>query len=147
VKSTVEGGARDFWYFFAWNGFRPRPEGLDQPVTFPSESVYFDTTASSTPDGSPLSPIARDTSPTVVVPGNPVTTGFTVSFAALLDAQKAQQLAGTIVVNGTPAHLVATNSAGSPIYRVVLGPYATRDEADRVGRASRRQYWVFEGSP
>src|SRR3982750_4667125 len=27
VRSTVAGGARDFWYFFAWNAFRPRPHG------------------------------------------------------------------------------------------------------------------------
>ena len=38
VKSTVAAGAKDFWYFFAWDGFRPRPQGLDQPVTFPSDS-------------------------------------------------------------------------------------------------------------
>jgi len=29
AKSTVAGGAKDFWYFFAWDGFRPRARGLD----------------------------------------------------------------------------------------------------------------------
>ncbi len=38
VKSTVAGGAKDFWYFFAWDGFRPRAQGLDQPVTFPGDT-------------------------------------------------------------------------------------------------------------
>jgi cell division protein FtsN len=32
------------------------------------------------------------------------------------------------------------------LYRVVLGPYATREEADRVGRDSKRQYWIYEES-
>lgn len=146
IRSTVAGGARDFWYFFAWNGFRPRAEGLDQPVTFPSDSFYVDTAASSTASGAPpLS--AGDTSPSATTPPAQVTRGYTVSFAALLDEAKAQQLAGTIVVSGVPAHIVATTTAGSPIFRVVLGPYATREEAERVGRASRRQYWIYEGSP
>jgi hypothetical protein len=28
----------------------------------------------------------------------------------------------------------------------VLGPYSTREEADRVGRDSKRQYWIYEES-
>lgn len=149
VRSTVAGGAKDFWYFFAWDGFRPRPRGLDQPVTFPSESVYTDSSASSSPGAMASStPSAPDTSIiTTTRPPAPATTGFTVSFAALLSEEKAQQLATTITVGGTQAHVVATNTAGSPIFRVVMGPYTTRDEAARVGRASRREYWIYEGSP
>ena len=70
-----------------------------------------------------------------------------MSFAALLTEDKAQQLASTINVGGVPAHVVSSTASGSPIYRVVLGPYPTRDEAVRVGRASKREYWVYEGSP
>jgi hypothetical protein len=145
VKSTVAGGARDFWYFFAWNGFRPRPEGLDQPVTFPGDSIYSDSTASSTASSTPL---GADTTRTVVSPPPPAaTTGFTVSFAALLTEDKAQQLASTIKVGATTAHVVTTATAGSPIFRVVMGPFASKEEAERVGRASRREYWIYEGSP
>jgi hypothetical protein len=146
VKSTVAAGARDFWYFFAWNGFRPRPPGLDQPVTFPSDSVYTDSTASSTSPYASSTPTSIDTAAagTVTQPGSG---GFTVSFAALLTEDKAQQLASTIRVGATPAHVVVTNSTGSPIFRVVMGPFATKDEAERVGRASRRDYWIYEGSP
>ena len=148
VKSTVAGGAKDFWYFFAWNGFRPRAQGLDQPVTFPTDSVYTDSTASSTPSTS-STPVGRDTSPPPVTSGVPAaaTTGFTVSFAALLTEDKAQQMANTIRVGATTAHVVSTSTAGSPIFRVVMGPFATREEADKVGRASRRDYWIYEGSP
>ena len=145
VKSTIAGAARDFWYFFAWNGFRPRPEGLDQPVTFPGDSIYSDSTASSTASSTPL---AADTTGTVVSPPPPAAaTGFTVSFAALLSEDKAQQLANTIKVGATTAHVVTTTTAGSPIFRVVMGPFATKEEAERVGRASRREYWIYEGSP
>jgi len=149
VKSTVEAGAKDFWYFFAWDGFRPRPQGLDQPVTFPGESTPGDsltassTALSSTPSGLP----ARDSAITVPPNVRPASSGFTVSFAALLSEDKAQQLASTIKVAGNSAHVVATTTAGSPIFRVVLGPFATRDEAQKIARASKREYWIYEGSP
>ncbi|MGH7650213.1 MAG: SPOR domain-containing protein [Gemmatimonadaceae bacterium] len=155
VKSTVAGGARDFWYFFSWDGFRPRPQGLDQPVTFPTESLPPDSlTASSTASSTATSstPVSADTSRAPAggsVAGAPPaqSSGYTVSFAALLSQEKAQQLASSIKVNGIDAHVVSTLTAGSPIFRVVIGPFPTREEADRVGRASRRDYWVYEGSP
>jgi septal ring-binding cell division protein DamX len=148
AKSTVAGGAKDFWYFFAWDGFRPRPQGLDQPVTFPGEaadSLAASSTVSSA-SSTAVAPPPLDSSPQSP-PQQQAATGFTVSFAALLSEDKAQQLASTINVGGTMAHVVTTATAGSPIYRVVLGPYPTRDEALKVARASRREYWVYEGSP
>ena len=150
VQSTVAGGAKDFWYFFAWDGFRPRPRGLDQPVTFPGDSVATDSLAASstapTTPGSPTTPGVRDTAG-VPPAAKPPSTGFTVSFAALLTEDKAQQLANAIKVGGNSAHVVSTNTGGSPIFRVVMGPFATKEEAERIGRASRREYWIYEGSP
>lgn len=154
VKSTIAGGARDFWYFFAWDGFRPRPQGLDQPVTFPAESLPGGSlTASSTASSTAASstPAAADTvrAPAGAAAVTPPmqSSGYTVSFAALLSEEKAQQLAQSIKVNGIDAHVVSTITAGSPIFRVVIGPFPSREEADRVGRASKRDYWVYEGSP
>jgi hypothetical protein len=152
VKSTIAGGAKDFWYFFAWDGFRPRAQGLDQPVTFPSDSFATDSLASSsTPPGisdSATRPAGGDTIRAVSPPPAAApSTGFTVSFAALLNEDQAQQLANTIKVGATTAHVVATSTAGSPIFRVVMGPFPTREEAERMARAARRQYWIYEGSP
>ena len=147
AKSTITGGGKDFWYFFAWDGFKPRAQGLDQPVTFPSDSIR-DSTASSTASGTPATNPPADSArpPAATTPPAP-TTGFIVSFAALLTEDKAQQLASTIKVGASTAHVISTTTAGSPIFRVVLGPFATRDEAERVGRASKRDYWIYEGSP
>jgi hypothetical protein len=33
------------------------------------------------------------------------------------------------------------------VYRVVLGPYASRAEAERIGKSSGQSYWIFEGAP
>jgi cell division septation protein DedD len=107
--------------------------------------VYSDSTASSTSPYASSTPATIDS--TQLAPGTQPTAGFTVSFAALLTEDKAQQLASTIRVGATPAHVVVTSSAGSPIFRVVMGPFSTKEEAERVGRASRRDYWIYEGSP
>jgi cell division septation protein DedD len=152
VKSTVSGGAKDFWYFFAWDGFRPRAQGLDQPVTFSGDSApdSLATNAAVQPDSSSTTPVVRDstpTSPPAVDPARPTSTGFIVSFAALLSEEKAQQVASSITVNGTQAHVVSTTTAGSPIFRVVMGPFPSKDEANKIGRASKREYWIYEGSP
>jgi cell division septation protein DedD len=151
---TVTGGARDYWYFFSWNGFRPRAADLDQPVTFGSSDtvVRADTNAPPVADSGRPAPPLRDASPTVlppvVLPPPPVPLrpagGFIVSFAAVLSEQRAQETAATIEVGGARAHVVPTRSGGTAIYRVVLGPYATKEEADRIGRESKRQYWVYE---
>jgi cell division septation protein DedD len=76
-----------------------------------------------------------------------VAKGWMVSFFALLDAQKARDLASTIHVHNESARVIAYTRDGQTIYRVVLGPYPTRDEADRIGRDSRQNYWVFEATP
>jgi len=151
VKGTIASGAKDFWYFFAWDGFRPRAQGIDDPVTFANDSTFHDSVAASS------TPSSVDTAPRPPVtsggpaPGQPIAASpggsYSVSFAALLSEEKARELASLITISGTPAHVVATNTAGSPIYRVVMGPYSTRAEADRIGRASRRDYWVYEGAP
>ena len=147
VRSTVTGGAKDYWYFFAWDGFRPRAKGLDQPVTFPSDSLPVDSLAvSPPPSGTVLPPAGVDTTPTTAPPSQQPA-GFIVSFAALLSEEKAQQVAGTIKVGDMQAHVLPTTTGSSPIFRVVMGPYLTRQEAERIGRASKREYWIYEGSP
>jgi hypothetical protein len=135
------GGASDFWYPFLWNGLRARAAALDQPVEFPTDSPAT---------VQPTKPPARDT---VVAPA-PITqrvdsarTVFTVSFAAVLSEAVAREQAAKIVVEGHPARVVTGTTSGVTVYRVVLGPYATRDEADRVGRASGLSYYVMVGSP
>jgi septal ring-binding cell division protein DamX len=135
----VRGGAADFWYSFQWTGFRPRAASLDQPVEFagpPVDSAARDSTA-------PADTAARRAADTTSRRAG----GFTVSFAALLAADKARDLAATIHVGSEVARVVTSVRDGATIYRVVLGPYATREEAERVGRESKQSYWVYEGGP
>jgi len=146
-STRVRDGAADFWYAFRWTGFRPRDATLDQPVYFPvtvdtttpldSLSAADSTRASSPPAGGAG---ARDSTARRA-------TGYTVSFAALLTADKARELAARIHVGNETARVVTAMREGQPVYRVVLGPYPTREEAERVGRDSRQSYWIYEGGP
>jgi cell division septation protein DedD len=150
---TVQGGAKDYWYFFNWNGFRPRAANLDQPVTFGTgdSAASTDTMIRPSTDSNRTNIPLRDASPTMVPPmvlpppASQRGTGFIVSFAAMLDEQKARETAATIQVAGAQARVVPSQTGGTPIFRVILGPYSTREEAERIGRESRRQYWVYEG--
>jgi septal ring-binding cell division protein DamX len=145
--SRVRGGAADFWYPFRWTGFRPRAAALDKPVEFAGQTadtaVRPDSAArpaDSTAGAANPTTTPRDTTPRR-------SAGFTVSFAALLVQDRARDLAAQIHVGNETARVVTATRDGSPIYRVVLGPYATREEAERIGRESNQSYWVYEGGP
>jgi hypothetical protein len=131
------GGASDFWYAFSWSGFRRRPTLVDSSVK-PAKDT----------DSSVVTPAPKHDSATVpaVVRADSVT-GFTVSFAVLLNEAKAKEQAGKIVIEGQTARVVSSVSDGTPVFRVVLGPYPTRDQADRIGRVSGQSYYVYAGTP
>jgi cell division septation protein DedD len=137
------GGASDFWYAFTWSGLRARPEPVDSLAEIPAD---IDTTTHVAPpprtqiDTAPRAPV-------VSPPRDSSRIGFTVSFAVLLNEAKARELAGKINVDGKPARVVTGVNEGTAVYRVVLGPYMTRDEAERVGRASGQTYYVYAGTP
>jgi len=137
----ARGGASEFWYPFLWNGLRARPATLDRPVEFPSDSAAT---------AAPPVPPGRDTLAAPPPPPQRVDSaklGFLVSFAAVLSEAAARDQATKIVVEGHQARVVTGTTSGVTVYRVVLGPYATRDEADRVGRASGLSYYVMVAAP
>ena len=157
---TVRGGANDFWYTFAWTGFRPRAGGIDDPVEFrrpaPDPAPLVDTAPVPADSGVPprdsvAVPVPRPSpdrpAPTPPRAEPPAPTGFLVSFAALLNADRARELAGQIEVDGQRARVVTGEQNGVPIYRVVIGPIASRAEADRLGRLSGRTFFIIEGAP
>ncbi|HJU75467.1 MAG TPA: SPOR domain-containing protein [Gemmatimonadaceae bacterium] len=157
----VANGAADEWFFMLWNGFRPRAQGIDQPVQFAWRSqdslmaqalgdtgrIAFisQTAADSARVAAQRPPVPADSMRTP--PPAPVRSAWTVSFAVVLTEERARALASEIVVEGERAHVVSGRSGDTPVFRVVLGPFPTRSDAERVGRASGRQYWVYDGVP
>ena len=172
-RAVISDGARDFWHVIVWNGFRPRASDLDQPVTFgasdsvsvapdssdttgvaaPAQPAATETTAVHPP---PRAPIPRPAPPRLPVDTAPpetskgaVARGWTVSFAAYLSEAAARKRAASISVEGQRARVVSGQTPGTNtvVYRVVLGPYPTRADAERIGRESRESFWVYEGNP
>ncbi len=160
----VEKGANDSWLFVAWNGFRPRSPGLDEPVTFGYDTAvdipdWSTDTGSATSEGSLA---RRDSGRTGQPPraSQPPTagsasgagasgeSGFTVQFAAVRSNDAARDVAASIGASGsTKARVITTERAGVVIYRVVMGPFSTRDQAEQVARATGKPYWIYEGAP
>jgi cell division protein FtsN len=66
----------------------------------------------------------------------------------LLSEQRARELASQIRVAGQSPRVIASPRDGATVYRVVMGPFPTREEADRAARESKQQsYWIYEGAP
>jgi cell division septation protein DedD len=102
----------------------------------------------------PVPKLAGDTAtqvPQVVLPDTtsraPVVTQWSVQVAAVLSEERAREIVRTIRVDGVTPRVVASAVDGARVFRVVMGPFSSRAEADRVGRQSGRDYWVFEGVP
>ncbi len=87
-------------------------------------------------------PAAAPTAPAVSKRGT-----FTLSFAALLSEDRAKTLAASITVDGHPVRVVPGTSDRTPVFRVVYGPFDTKEDADKAGRRTGLPYWVYEGAP
>jgi cell division septation protein DedD len=157
-RLRYDGGAADIWLQVRWNGFRPRAAGLDKPVEF--EEYAADSAAADSALAAMMAarygdvtsqPIAPP--PVEEKPRQPMSTGgrpveiWMVSFATLLAENRAREMAERIRVDGRVARVIASSRDGIPIWRVVLGPYDSRDDADRAGIASRLPDWLCEGAP
>jgi hypothetical protein len=145
---VITGGAATFWHTMRWNGFRPRAAGLDQPVQFrtsaPRDSADLPDTLRQPAESTTTRSAVRADS---AGPAPAVSSQFTVSFAAILDEKQARALATRIRVDGQSPRITTSERAGKTLYRVVLGPFPSRAEAERVGKASGQSYWIFEGAP
>lgn len=154
----VKGGAADHWFFMLWNGFRPRARGIDRPVEFAWRG-HDSVMARALGDTATVALVGRGSDTTsragtapsridsVRPPATAARTSWTVSFAVVLTEERARALASEIAVDGERAHVVAGRSGETPVFRVVLGPYPTRADAERVGRGAGRQFWVYDGVP
>lgn len=131
----AENGTSDFWQPFVWVGFR-QPARRDTAFALSPDA-----------DSTALDSLAADTTMAVPQPGAPAAGGYTLSFALVLDEARAKEIASGISAEGRAARVVTLVIGNSTAYRVVLGPFATREEAERVGQATGAAYYIFAGSP
>lgn len=154
-RMRYRGGAADRWLLIRWNGFRPRAAGLDRPVEFEEyaqDSAAADSALTAMIYGryGDLTGVGRAsaTDAPAAAPSNVEGRGtWTVSFATMMTEERAAAMADSIVVEGRRARVVPGNRDGVAVWRVLLGPFDSRQAAERAGMASRMSYWVFEGAP
>ncbi|MDQ8153853.1 MAG: SPOR domain-containing protein [Gemmatimonadota bacterium] len=146
-RARISKGAADVWALVRWNGFRPRSSSLDEPVRF--EDAYADSAAADTV--APLADASTAPPPSPVPPADahaePKSRGWMLSFAAVLSESRARAMAAAVRVEGSNARVQTSERDGATVYRVVAGPYASRDAAEEAGRRSGIPYWVFEATP
>ncbi len=146
-RARVPNGAADVWAMVRWNGFRPRSATLDEPVTFAdADSLAADTLAAVSESPEPPAEVINPVPP-AAARAELKSHGWMLSFAAVLSESRARSMAAAVHVDGASARVQSSDRNGTTVYRVVAGPFATRDAADDAGRRSGLPYWVFEASP
>ena len=115
----VTGGNGDLWIFTAW-----RPRG-----------AYRGAFA----DVQPGAPAGATDSAT---PGGPLYVQLSTSQNEAWSGEMAQQLSRA----GLPARILKPKGPDDG-YRVVLGPYPTRDQAEAIGRKLGRPFWIYQPPP
>jgi hypothetical protein len=115
-----------------WVPDGPEPGGtIDAP-----EAVVWLTTAW---DGTqPLATVADAGESEPTAPGQELF----VQVSSTSNADWAADFAANLRRAGMPASVLAPETPLDP-YRVVLGPYGTRDEAEATGRQLRLPFWIF----
>jgi hypothetical protein len=173
-RMRVTDGAADVWMVVRWDGFRPRDSTLDAPATFATETPADSAAAADAIDSLlavhagdaariSLDSIANASSGATArgsATGNArgragrrmtidTVTGavFTLQFAAMLSETSARDVARKIRVYGRQPRVVVGTHDGVKTYRVVLGPYRTRELADAAGKRSGVPYIIVSGLP
>lgn len=72
------------------------------------------------------------------------TPSFVVQFAAILSLSVADSLASVIQIEDLHARVTSSVVGGDTVHRVVLGPFLSHAQAERIARASGRDAWVYQ---
>ncbi|MDX2183153.1 MAG: SPOR domain-containing protein [Gemmatimonadaceae bacterium] len=142
-RGAVSGGASSWWHVVQWDGFRARGDappppsfdGIDTAVADAIDSAIAATAAEDRES-------AESPPDTTATPAADSAARWLVSFASTVDDARAQALAAQLRAGGTAARVVSVEGARVRSYRVVLGPFDTRDAAVRAGRAAGREHWI-----
>ena len=116
-RGRITGGAEDRWVAPAWS-----PPGAVPDAT---DAVAADT-ADSEPADSAAAPEDR----------------VYLQISSSQNPEWARELSDKLTAAGLPARVLQPASAGDP-YRVVLGPYASREQAEETGRSLGMPYFVI----
>ncbi|HOC17428.1 MAG TPA: SPOR domain-containing protein [Vicinamibacterales bacterium] len=130
------------------------PEPIDDELSYPKRledgGPANDTLAAAKTSAPPPAPAAAPPS-TAPAPAKPAAApadkalaeppgqGYAVQIVALRDRAKAEAVARRLAGKGHRAYLVAPGARGSAMYRVVVGKFKSRQEAEQVKRRIEKE--------
>jgi hypothetical protein len=118
----IKGGGRDFWTVTTWV---PREQLLKAAAAAESASVSQD------------SLLAVDSSSTA-----PATDRIYLQVSSSQNADWSRELSKQLTAAGYPSQVLEPGTVDEG-YRVVVGPYASREEAEEIGRKLGRPYFIL----
>lgn len=134
---AVPGGARDRWFLGAW-----APSGSAAALgQARASAVPSRRPAAAAPSPEPAPAAALD--PKSLRPEPDSATPVWAQVSASQSEAASRALVAELVAAHQPARLIPPRSEGDG-WRVVLGPFRTRDEAEAAGRALGRPFFVVE---
>jgi hypothetical protein len=114
LVGKVAGGAKDFWLALAWS-----PAGAPQPAVAESAAI-------------------------AAAPGDTTAKGKVyLQVSSSQNPAWAEELAKQLSGAGLPASVLKPHTSDEG-YRVVLGPYASRDEAEATGKKLGRPFFIYQ---
>jgi len=108
-----------------------RPAASQETLSYPNRL------AGNTPSAETLKPRASQPEPTASVPSpappdEPSGFGFAVQVAAVRERDEADTIARRLLTKGYPAYVMAPVTGAPPVFRVRVGKYRNRSEAEQV---------------
>jgi cell division septation protein DedD len=107
----------------------PSPEVLKEPEPNAVEPSY--SPPSSASGAKPAAKAASEKPAAPVAPGD---SGFTVQVAAIKERDEAQRIAKRLIAKGFPAYVTAPANDAAKFFRVRVGKFQDRGEADAMAR-------------
>lgn len=149
---AVPDGSADYWFVGAWapprtaatarQQARQTDAGAARAAARPPAPTDPRPAATRPPDRTTVAPPPPAVTPPVAAaPAN--ATAIWVQVSASASESASRGLTAELARSGHAARLVAPRSAGDT-WRVLLGPYATRDAAEAAGRALGRPFFLVE---
>lgn len=152
--AVVPGGALDWWVVVTWDGFATGPTNALAPAFANTNGASPDPldSAISAAESAAVRDAVREAVPPPATAESSGVAGsdssrppqWFVSFASLVDPSRAAALAAQLKAGGTAARVMVSAGARGAVHRVVAGPFASRDDAVRAGRASGREHWITQ---
>jgi len=144
---AVPGGGGDYWFVGAWapSGAAARQIGRG-PDTASGRSQAPRQPAPAVQAAAPTPTRPAAPAPTPAAAATPTARSLWVQVSASQSESASRALAAQLAAERHPVQVFAPRGEGDG-WRVAVGPFATREEAEAAGRALGRPFFVVERSP